>query len=117
MSTTIKKHLLMDEFGVCESHIFSSRDLSFVKGIKGATKDYGVDVVLISPSGEALQRSWDFIAPFGRFVDIGKKDAQINGKVDLHEFLNHKYLCIPDAKPRLCRMKLSRNPAPSAGFE
>lgn len=86
----------MDEFGIPESHIFSSRDLSFVKGIKRATNGYGVDVVLNSLSGEALRRSWDLIAPFGRFVEIGKKDAQINGKVDLHQFLNHVTMCSVD---------------------
>jgi hypothetical protein len=36
-----------------------------------------------------LRRSWDLLAPFGRFVEIGKKDAQANGKVELNPFLRN----------------------------
>jgi NADPH:quinone reductase-like Zn-dependent oxidoreductase len=42
----------MDEYGIPEDHIFSSRDLSFVKGIMRITSNVGVDVVLNSLSGE-----------------------------------------------------------------
>jgi len=79
----------MDEYGIPEDHIFSSRDLSFVKGIMRVTNGKGVDVVLNSLAGEALRRSWDLLSPFGRFVEIGKKDAQLNGKVELHPFLRN----------------------------
>lgn len=40
-------------------------------------------------TNQALRRSWDLLAPFGRFVEIGKKDAQANGKVELHPFLRN----------------------------
>lgn len=42
----------MKELGVPEDHIFSSRDLSFVDGVRRVTKGRGVDVVLNSLSGE-----------------------------------------------------------------
>ncbi|RYP82964.1 hypothetical protein DL770_005477 [Monosporascus sp. CRB-9-2] len=35
---------------------------------------YGVDVVFNSLSGHGLVASWECIAPYGRFVEIGKKD-------------------------------------------
>ncbi|KAH6699034.1 iterative type I polyketide synthase [Leptodontidium sp. MPI-SDFR-AT-0119] len=89
VSTPEKRKLLMDEYDIPEDHIFSSRDLSFVKGIMRMTNNKGVDVVLNSLAGEALRRSWDLLAPFGRFVEIGKKDAQLNGKVELHPFLRN----------------------------
>jgi hypothetical protein len=38
---------------------------------------------------QALRRSWDLLAPFGRFIEIGKKDAQNNGKVELRPFLRN----------------------------
>ena len=45
----------MTEFGVPEEHIFSSRDLTFVKGIMRVTNNRGVDVVLNSLSGEVCR--------------------------------------------------------------
>jgi NADPH:quinone reductase-like Zn-dependent oxidoreductase len=42
----------MREYGISEDHIFSSRDLTFVKGVMRATNQKGVDVVLNSLSGE-----------------------------------------------------------------
>ncbi len=45
----------MTEYGIPEDHIFSSRDLTFVKGILRLTNNRGVDVVLNSLSGEVCQ--------------------------------------------------------------
>lgn len=89
VSTPEKRKLLMTEYGIPEDHIFSSRDLSFAKGIMRCTKGKGVDVILNSLSGEALRQSWECLAPFGRFVEIGKKDAQAHGKVELTPFLRN----------------------------
>ncbi|KAL3426455.1 beta-ketoacyl synthase domain-containing protein [Phlyctema vagabunda] len=89
VSTTEKRDLLINEYGISEENIFSSRDLTFVQGIMRVTNNKGIDVVLNSLAGEALRRSWDLLAPFGRFVEIGKKDAQANGKIELHPFLRN----------------------------
>ena len=37
------------------------------------TNGRGVDVIINSLAGEALRRTWECIAPFGRFVEIGEK--------------------------------------------
>jgi acyl transferase domain-containing protein/NADPH:quinone reductase-like Zn-dependent oxidoreductase/SAM-dependent methyltransferase len=89
VSSKVKRELLMTEYGLPEDHIFSSRDMTFVDGVKRMTDGYGVDVVLNSLSGEALRNSWDLLAPFGRFIEIGKKDAQANGKVSLSPYLRN----------------------------
>jgi hypothetical protein len=100
----------MTEFGIPEDHIFSSRDLTFVQGVLRMTKGRGVDVVLNSLSGEALRRSWDLVAPFGRFIEIGKKDAMMNGKVDLRPYLRNVTMASVDLvsmmknKPFLIKM-------------
>lgn len=39
-----------------------------------ATENKGVDVVLNSLAGQRLFESWRCVAPFGRFVEIGKRD-------------------------------------------
>lgn len=57
----------------CE-HVWNSRDLSFVDGVREVTNGRGVDVVLNSLSGEALHESLALVAPFGRFFDVGKRD-------------------------------------------
>ena len=48
--------LLMKEYNVQEDHIFSSRDLSFVKGILRMTNQEGLDVIVNSLSGEVTIR-------------------------------------------------------------
>jgi len=52
--------------------------LTFADGIKRLTGGKGVNVVLNCLSGEALKASWAAIAPFGRFIEIGKKDIEDN---------------------------------------
>jgi NADPH:quinone reductase-like Zn-dependent oxidoreductase len=39
------------------------------------TGSRGVDVVLNSLAGEALRQTWHCVAPFGRFIEIGKRDV------------------------------------------
>jgi len=69
-----KKDHIMKAYGIPEDHIFNSRDLSFATGIKRMTNGKGVDVVLNSLAGEALRESWNCLAWFGRFIELGKKD-------------------------------------------
>lgn len=86
VSSLEKKKLLMEEYGIPESHIFSSRDLSFAAGVMRMTNNKGVDVVLNSLAGEALRASFNCIATFGRFIEIGKRDIFANGKLDMLPF-------------------------------
>ena len=69
-----KKKLLMDLYQIPQDHLFSNRSESYMEDIKEMTD--GVDVILNSLSGEELRRSWGCIAPFGRFIEIGKRDIQ-----------------------------------------
>ncbi|KAK7211022.1 hypothetical protein V2G26_018200 [Clonostachys chloroleuca] len=76
-----KKQLLMDVYGIPADHIFYSRNTSFAEGIMRLTNSYGVDVVLNCIAGEGLRASWELVAPYGRFIEIGKAD--INGNSSL----------------------------------
>ncbi|KAJ8061398.1 hypothetical protein OCU04_010454 [Sclerotinia nivalis] len=76
VGSQIKKEFLMETYGLSEDHIFSSRDTVFAESVLRMTKGEGVDVVLNSLSGEGLIASWECIAPYGRFIEIGKKDIQ-----------------------------------------
>ncbi|KAJ3951746.1 hypothetical protein N0V92_011836 [Colletotrichum tropicale] len=86
VSSREKMQLLMDEYGLAEDHIFSSRDLSFASGIMRMTDGKGVDVIVNSLSGEALRASFGCIAMFGRFIEIGKRDIMANSKIDMLPF-------------------------------
>lgn len=86
VSSREKRKLLMDEYGLAEDHVFSSRDLSFADGIMRMTEGKGVDVIVNSLSGEALRASFNCLAMFGRFIEIGKRDIMANGKIDMLPF-------------------------------
>ncbi|TDZ54076.1 Highly reducing polyketide synthase FUM1 [Colletotrichum trifolii] len=81
-----KKDFLVREWGLPRENIFSSRDTSFVQGVKAATDGRGVDVVLNSLSGELLHASWECVAPHGTFVELGKRDTLAGGKLAMAAF-------------------------------
>lgn len=81
-----KKKLLIDRYGLKPSNILYSRDLSFAQGIKRLTSGRGVDIVWNSLAGEGLVASWECIAPYGRFIEIGKKDIYSHGKLPMFPF-------------------------------
>ncbi|CAG8942939.1 unnamed protein product [Penicillium salamii] len=84
-----KKKLLMDVYNIPESHIFSSRTTLFSKMIKLRTGGKGVDVILNSLAGESLFASWKCIAPYGRFLEIGKRDILSNQRLPMLKFLDN----------------------------
>ena len=81
-----KKTLLIQKYGISEANIFYSRDTSFVKGVLEATDNRGVDVVLNSLAGNQLRATWKCMAPFGRFVEIGKRDITTNMYLEMAPF-------------------------------
>jgi acyl carrier protein len=70
-------------------HVFDSRSLAFADDILAVTAGEGVDVVLNSLSGEAMRRSLDVLKPFGRFLELGKRDFFENTPVGLRPFKNN----------------------------
>ncbi|KAL5040990.1 hypothetical protein BDW71DRAFT_212552 [Aspergillus fruticulosus] len=84
-----KRALLIERYGIPANHIFSSRDASFADGILEATDGRGVDVVLNSLAGPLLQASLNIVAPFGHFVEIGKRDIEQNNHLEMRCFSRH----------------------------
>ncbi|KAJ5537068.1 KR domain-containing protein [Penicillium frequentans] len=78
-----KRALVRDSFHIPDENIFSSRSLDFSHQILRKTNGHGVDVVLNSLSGEALQKGCSLLRPFGRFVEIGKKDLISNARLEM----------------------------------
>ncbi|KAK6844177.1 hypothetical protein PG995_014287 [Apiospora arundinis] len=91
-----KKEMIINRFGIDPEHVFYSRNSTFAQGIKRITNSCGVDVVLNSLSGEMLQASWDCIAPYGRFVEIGKMDIGANASLPMARFAKNVSFCAVD---------------------
>ena len=79
-----EKRALTRAFGA--EHAFDSRSGSFVDDVKRATGGRGVSVVLNSLAGEAMERSLGLLRPFGRFVELGKRDYLANTPIGLRPF-------------------------------
>ena len=82
-----EKHRLLRQLGV--RHIFSSRSLSFVDEVMKATDGQGVDCVLNSLAGEAISAGLSLLKPFGRFIELGKRDFYDDTPMRLRPFSNN----------------------------
>lgn len=84
--TPEKRKFLHDTFSIPMDHIFSSRTSDFHDELLCATNGTGVDVVVNSLSGHLLERTFDVMADFGRFVELGKKDFLQNNYLAMRPF-------------------------------
>ena len=75
------KRSLLSALGV--DHVLDSRSLGFADQVMQLTGGRGVDVVLNSLAGEAMEKSLNCLAPFGRFLELGKLDYYANTMVGL----------------------------------
>ncbi|GGB49000.1 type I polyketide synthase [Roseibium aquae] len=66
--------------------VLDSRSLAFVDEVMDLTDGEGVDVVLNSLFGEAMERSIEVLKPFGRFLELGKRDYYGNTRIGLRPF-------------------------------
>ena len=69
-------------------HVMNSRSLDFAEEIQQITGGTGVDVVLNSLPKEYIHKSLAALAPFGRFLEIGKKDLAEGTNISLEPFNN-----------------------------
>ncbi|RAH60136.1 polyketide synthase [Aspergillus piperis CBS 112811] len=114
-----KKSFLVEKYGLDPTHIFSSRNSSFLPAIMEATSGQGVDVVLNSLTGDLLRSSFEACADFGRFIDIGKRDILDHGLLDMSTFgrnvafiafdLSHLYLSKNHTHHRLWKTLLTES--------
>jgi acyl transferase domain-containing protein/NADPH:quinone reductase-like Zn-dependent oxidoreductase/acyl carrier protein len=70
-------------------HVLDSRSLAFADEVMAITEGGGVDVVLNSLAGEAIDRNLRILKPFGRFLELGKRDFEENTKIGLRPFRNN----------------------------
>ncbi|KAF3083341.1 hypothetical protein TWF102_000749 [Orbilia oligospora] len=111
VGTQDKREMLTSKYDIPPTHIFNSRDSAFTKEVMRLTGGQGVDVVFNSLPDKILFSSWDCVAPFGRFIEIGKKDIQAQSGLPMGQFekncsfsaidLGHMFLQRPKKVTRL----------------
>jgi phthiocerol/phenolphthiocerol synthesis type-I polyketide synthase C len=85
-ASSVEKRDLAAALGA--EHVFDARANGFVDGVRRATGG-GLAVVLNSLSGEAMELTVGLLAPFGRFVELGKRDFLANTHIGLRPFRNN----------------------------
>lgn len=102
-----EKRGLLADLGI--KHIYSSRSLAFADEILRDTNGRGVDLVLNSLAGDGAEKSLQVLAPFGRFLELGKRDFYADSPMYLRPFrMNLSYFGIDVdqlliAKPALAK--------------
>lgn len=62
-------------------HVMDSRSLSFGDEVLDKTAGQGVDVVLNTLTGDARTRSLELLAPYGRFLELSRRDIYQNAQL------------------------------------
>ncbi|MBI2378843.1 MAG: thioester reductase domain-containing protein [Deltaproteobacteria bacterium] len=83
---TPEKRAFLERLGV--KRVMDSRTLEFAEQVRADTGGRGVDLVLNSLAGEAIEKSLSVLGPRGRFLEIGKRDIYGNTKIGLRPFRN-----------------------------
>lgn len=90
-----EKRRLLAALGV--DVVLDSRSGDFADRVMAATDGRGVDVVLNALAGEGLERGLSCLAPFGRFVELGKRDIYENNLIAMRALRNNISLLAVDA--------------------
>ncbi|HRA88946.1 MAG TPA: SDR family NAD(P)-dependent oxidoreductase, partial [Planctomycetaceae bacterium] len=94
-------------------HVFDSRTLDFYNKVIDVTGGRGVDIVLNSLTGRFIAQGMKCLAPFGRFIELGKVDIYRNSKLGLERLGENISYFVVDVdrlavhKPELHRQILS----------
>lgn len=67
-------------------HPMDSRSVAFGEEIMELSRGRGVDVVLNTLSGDAMMKGMEVLAPFGRFIQLDKKDIARNSLLPMNLF-------------------------------
>ena len=82
---TPEKREFLRRLGI--EHIFDSHTLTFADDIMKVTGGEGVDVVLNSLAGEAITKGFEILRPWGRFLELGKRDLAANKPLGMFPFI------------------------------
>jgi NADPH:quinone reductase-like Zn-dependent oxidoreductase/SAM-dependent methyltransferase len=84
-----ERDLVIQKYGIPNSHIFDNNNTSFVADVLAVTRHNGVDAVLNSLRGALLQESFKLVAQMGCFIEVGKHDLEKNNNLEMGSFARH----------------------------
>lgn len=85
LAGTTEKRRLLSLLGA--DIVLDSRSASWAEDVRAAVG--GVDVALNSVSGDAMRATFRLVRPFGRFVELGKRDFLENTRLATRPFLRN----------------------------
>jgi acyl transferase domain-containing protein/acyl carrier protein len=85
---TAEKRAYLMSLGV--DRVMDSRAAGFGEAILEQTNGRGVDVILNSLVGGAIAEGLRALAPYGRFLEIGKRDMWDDSRIGLGSFLHNR---------------------------
>jgi acyl transferase domain-containing protein/acyl carrier protein len=83
-----EKRAYLTSLGV--DRVMDSRTAGFGEVILAQTNGRGVDVILNSLTGDAIAEGLGALAPYGRFLEIGKRDMWDDSRIGLGSFLQNR---------------------------
>jgi NADPH:quinone reductase-like Zn-dependent oxidoreductase/short-subunit dehydrogenase/SAM-dependent methyltransferase/acyl carrier protein len=89
-----EKRELLTALGV--SHVMDSRSLAFADEVLNLTNGEGVDLVLNSLAGEAIDKGLSILRPHGRFLEVGKTDVYRNRKIGMRPLRKNVSMFVVD---------------------
>lgn len=81
-----KIDFLHEQMGFDKERILSSRNEDDLLRIPGITNGRGFDVILSTSTGSMMHESWRYLAPRGRFIDVGRVDVQNGATLSMEVF-------------------------------
>ncbi|WP_128429283.1 type I polyketide synthase [Streptomyces cyaneus] len=94
------KRDLLHALGI--EHVLDSRSLDFAGQALRITGGRGVDVVLNSLAGQAIDRGLETLRPGGRFIELGKRDIYANKPLLMRPFSRNIAFFGVDVTALLC---------------
>lgn len=88
------KRRRLKELGV--PHVMNSRSLKFADDVMRITRGEGVDILLNSLPGDYIAKGLEIMAPYGRFLEIGKRDVYEDAPVGMKALRRNVSLSVLD---------------------
>lgn len=89
-----EKRRLLKDLGV--PHVMDSRSLKFADDVMRITKGTGVDILLNSLPGAYIAKGLDIMAPYGRYLEIGKRDVYEDAAIGMKALRRNVSLSVLD---------------------
>jgi NADPH:quinone reductase-like Zn-dependent oxidoreductase len=81
-----KVDFLHEQIGFEKERILSSRNEDGLLRIPSITNGRGFDAILSTSTGSMMHESWRYLAPRGRFIDVGRIDVQNGATLSMEVF-------------------------------